>query len=129
MSTTAQSSSSLASSSKFKAFAIVFSITGPIAYCVIQYLNWPLVTFWPATNRLVWGFEGGLTGQGPNMLWYGWTLSALIIATVLGIIAMFFPARTIDKIPLSLLWIVPILSIPYVVYSLMYWWNLAAGVH
>jgi hypothetical protein len=129
MSTTAQSSSSLARSSKFKAFAIVFSIAGPVAYCVIQYLNWPLVTFWPATDRQVWGLETGLTGQGPNMLWYGWTLSTLIIATVLGIIAMFLPARVVDKIPLSLLWIVPILSIPYVVYSLMYWWNLAAGVH
>jgi hypothetical protein len=129
MSTTAQSSSSLARSSKFKAFAIVFSIAGPIAYCVIQYLNKPLVTFWPATDRLVWGLETGLAGQGPNMLWYGWTLNELIIATVLGIIAMFLPARVVDKIPLSLLWIVPILSIPYVVYSLMYWWNLAAGVH
>jgi len=129
MSTTAQSSSSMAGSSKFKAFAIVYSIAGPIAYCVIQYLNWPLVTFWPATNRLVWGFEGGLTGQGPNMLWYGWTLSALIIATVFGIVAMILPARIIDRIPLSLLWILPILSIPYIVYSLMYWWNLAAGVH
>ena len=63
------------------------------------------------------------------MLWYGWTLNALIIAAVLGIIAMLLPARVIDKIPLSLLWILPILSIPYVVYSLMYWWNPAAGVH
>jgi hypothetical protein len=129
MSTTAQSSSSLASSSKFKAFAIVFSITGPIAYCLIQYFNLPLVTFWPATNRLVWGYEGGLTGQGPNMLWYGWTLNALIIAAVFGIIAMMLPARVTDRIPLSLLWILPILSIPYVIYSLMPWWNLAAGVH
>jgi hypothetical protein len=129
MSTAAQSSSSLASSSRFKAFAIVFSIVGPIAYCVIQYLNKPLVTFWPATNRLVWGLETGLAGQGPNMLWYGWTLSALIIATVLGIVAMMLPPRVIDRIPLSLLWILPILSVPYIIYSLMYWWNLAAGVH
>jgi hypothetical protein len=129
MSTTAQSSSSMASSSKFKAFAIVFSISGPIAYCVIQYLNWPLVTFWPAINRLVWGYEGGLTGQGPNMLWYGWTLSALAIAAVLGIVAMMLPARITDKIPLSLLWILPILSIPYIVYSLMPWWTLAANSH
>lgn len=129
MSTTTQSPSSLANSSKFKAFAIVFSIVGPIAYCVIQYQNKPLVTFWPATNRLVWGLETGLVGQGPNMLWYGWTLNALIVSTVLGIIAMFLPPRVIDKIPLSLLWILPILSIPYVIYSLMYWWNLAAGVN
>jgi len=129
MSTTAQFSSLMASSSKFKTFAIVFSISGPIAYCVIQYLNWPLVTFWPAINRLVLGYEGGLTGQGPNMLWSGWTLSALIVAAVLGFVAMMLPARITDKIPLSLLWILPILSIPYIVYSLMPWWTLAANSH
>jgi hypothetical protein len=129
MSTTAQSSSSMASSSKFRAFATVFSISGPIAYCVIQYLNWPLVTYWPAINQLVWGYQGGISGQGPNMLWYGWTLNALIIAAVLGLVAMVLPARVTDKIPLSLLWILPILSIPYIIYSLMPWWTLAANSH
>jgi hypothetical protein len=63
------------------------------------------------------------------MLWYGWTLSALIIAGVLGFVAMMLPARITDKIPLSLLWILPILSIPYIVYSLMPWWTLAANSH
>ena len=123
MSTTARSSSSLAGSSKFKAFATVFSISGPVAYCVIQYLNWPLVTFWPATNRLVWGYEGGLTGQGPNMLWYGWTVTTILIAAGLGIIAMMLPERISRKIPLALVWIFPILTIPYVIYSLMPWWT------
>ena len=127
MSTTAQSSSSLAGSSKFKAFATVFSISGPVAYCVIQYLNWPLVTFWPATDRLVWGYEGARSGEGPNMLWYGWTLTTILIAAALGVVAMLLPRRVTSKIPLSLVWIFPILAIPYVIYSLMPWWTLAAS--
>jgi len=124
---TSQPTSSLAASSKFKAFAITFSISGPVIYCVIQYLNWPLVTYWPATGRLVWGYEGARAGEGPNMLWYGWTLTAILIAAALGIIAMMLPERITQKIPLSLVWVLPILAIPYIIYSLNAWWTLAAA--
>jgi len=119
--------SSLAASSKFKTFATVFSITGPVVYCVVQYFNYPLVTFHPATDRLVWGYEAARAGEGPNMLWYGWTLTTIIIAAVLGIIAMMLPERITRKIPLSLVWIIPILAIPYIIYSLNAWWTLAAN--
>jgi hypothetical protein len=119
--------SSPADSPKLRAFALTFSLVGPVAYCVIQYLNLPLATFWPATNRLVWGFETGRPNEGPNMLWYGWTLSTIIVAAAIGIIAMLLPARIANRLPLALLWILPILSIPYIVYSLMAWWKLAAG--
>jgi hypothetical protein len=123
---TTQSTSSLARSSKFGAFAITFSISGPVIYCLVQYLNYPLVTYWPAIGRLVWGLEAARPNAGPNMLWYGWTLTTLIIATALGIIAMLIPERITKKIPLWLVWVFPILAVPYVVYSLMYWWKLAA---
>jgi hypothetical protein len=39
---------------------------------------------------------------------------------------MLLPQRITGKIPLSLVWIFPVLSIPYVIYSLMPWWTLAA---
>ena len=120
---TTPSTSTLAASSKFKAFATTFSISGPVIYCVTQYLNWPLVTFWPATNCLVWGYEGAKSGEGPNMLWYGWTLTTILVAAALGIIAMMLPERITNKIPLALIWILPILAIPYIIYSLMPWWT------
>jgi hypothetical protein len=126
---TARSTSSLAASRRFKAFATTFSISGPVVYCVIQYFNYPLVTFWPATDRLVWGYEGARAGEGPNMLWYGWTFTTILIAAALGIVAMMLPERITGKIPLSLVWIFPLLAIPYVIYSLMPWWTLAAGAH
>ncbi len=122
----AQSSSlgtSLAKSIRFKAFALSFSTSGPVVYCLIQYFNWPLFTFHPATNRLVWGYEAARPGEGPNMLWYGWTMTTILIAGAIGIAAMFLPERIIKRIPLFLVWVLPIAAIPYVIYSLMPWWT------
>src|ERR1700686_543444 len=76
----AASTSSLAASAKFKTFAITFSTFGPVVYCLCQFFNWPMFTFHPATNRLVWGYEGPRPGEGPNMLWYGWTATRRFVA-------------------------------------------------
>lgn len=124
--TTAQPASSSARSSKFGTFAITFSIVGPVVYCLTQYFNYPLVTYWPAIGRLAWGLEGARPNAGPNMLWYGWALTTIIVAAALGVVAMFVPEHIIKKIPLWLVWLFPILAVPYIVYSLMYWWKLAA---
>jgi hypothetical protein len=123
---TAQPTSSLAGSRKFKAFATTFSISGPVIYCVIQYLNYPLFTYWPAVQRFAWGYGPPSAGDGPNMLWYGWSLTTILIASALGIVGMVVPEHIIKKIPLWLVWLLPILAIPYVIYSLMPWWMLAA---
>jgi hypothetical protein len=123
---TTQPTSRLAASRAFKAFATTFSISGPVIYCVIQYLNYPLFTYWPAVHRFVWGFGPASANDGPNMLWYGWTVTTILIASALGIIAMIIPEHATKKIPLWLVWVLPILAIPYVVYSLMPWWRLAA---
>jgi hypothetical protein len=125
-STTTQPTSSLAASRKFKAFATAFSISGPVIYCVIQYFNYPLYTYWPAVHRFVWGFGPPSADDGPNMLWYGWSVTTVLIACAFGIIATMLPEPTVKKIPLWLVWLLPILAIPYVVYSLMPWWTLAA---
>jgi hypothetical protein len=115
--------SSLAASSRFKAFAISFSTFGPVIYCICQFFNWPMFTFHPATNRLVWGYEGPRPGEGPNMLWYGWTATTVVAAALLGIVAMLLPEHVTRRIPLTLIWLFPILTIPYIVYSLMPWWT------
>jgi len=111
---------------KLGTFAITFSLFGPVVYCLVQYFNWPLLTYWPATGRLVFGYDGGRSGEGPNMLWYGWILTAILIVTGLSLLATMLPARVTRKIPLALIWILPILMIPYIVYSLMPWWIMAA---
>jgi hypothetical protein len=121
----AAAGSGLAASRKFKAFATIFSISGPIAYCLSVYLDWPVFTYYPATGHFVWGYGPMSASQGPNMLWYGWILTTIFAASALGLIAMMLPERVTRKIPLFLVWLVPILAIPYVIYSLMFWWRLA----
>ena len=122
---TTATGAALAASSKFKVFATTFSIAGPVAYCLCVYFNWPVFTYFPATGRFYWGLQGVQSGTGPNMLWYGWTVTTILIAGAIGIVAMMLPERVTKKIPLFLVWLVPILAIPYVVYSLMFWWRLA----
>ena len=44
-------------------------------------------------------------------------------AAAVGLVAMLLPEHIARKIPLNLVWLLPILAIPYVVYSLMPWWT------
>jgi hypothetical protein len=114
--------SSWVSSTTFRTFAVTFSIFGPIAYLTALSMNWPVFTFHPATNRFAWGLEAARSGEGPNMTWYGWTLTALLAATILGCLATLLPERVTKRIPLSLVWVLPWLAIPFLVWDLRQWW-------
>jgi hypothetical protein len=114
--------SSLASSTKFKTFVVTFAITGTLAYLVCLEMNWPLFTFHPATNRIVWGWEASRSGEGPAMYWYGWTATSVIMGAILGFLATLLPESVTRKIPLILVWLLPILSIPYLIWDLRQWW-------
>lgn len=117
--------SSFAASSKVRAFVTTFSITGPVVYCLVVFFKLPLVTYFPAIEQLDWGAVDMRPDTGLNMLWYGFTLTTILISAGLGVVAMFLPERITRRYPLALLWILPILAIPFVVYSLMFWWRLA----
>jgi hypothetical protein len=114
--------SSLASSTKFRTFAITFAVVGSLTYLVCLFFNWPLFTFHPATNRIVLGWEAARSGEGPNMTWYGWTAMALLVGSVVGFLATLLPESMTRKIPLTLVWLVPILAVPYLVWDLRQWW-------
>jgi len=114
--------SSLASSTKFKTFVVTFGITGTLVYLVCLEMNWPLFTFHPATNRIVWGWEASRSGEGPAMYWYGWTATSLLAGAILGFLATLLPESVTRKIPLILVWLLPILSIPYLIWDLRQWW-------
>jgi hypothetical protein len=116
------STSSLASSTKFRTFAVTFGIVGPVVYNICLYFNWPLFTFHPATNRFAWGFEAARSGEGPNMTWYGWTAATLLVAGAVAYLATFLPERIAKRIPLTLLWLLPWLLIPLLVWDLRQWW-------
>jgi hypothetical protein len=114
--------SSWASSTKFKTFALTFAIVGPVIYMVCLQMNWPLFTYHPATNRIAFGWEAARSGEGPNMTWYGWTAMTLLVGTVVSFLATLLPESATRKIPLILVWLLPILAIPYLIYDLRQWW-------
>jgi hypothetical protein len=57
------------------------------------------------------------------MYWYGWTASSILGAAALGLLATLLPDGLTRKIPLALVWIVPLLAIPALFYSLMPFWT------
>jgi len=128
MSTTTQAapatrSASLASWVAFRNFAIVFAIATPIIYVICEMRNWPLFTYHPGTNRVDLGWAAAVRDQGPAMYWYGWTASTLLVAGLLGLAAVKLPESIVKKIPLSLVWIVPLAAIPILVYALRFFWR------
>jgi hypothetical protein len=117
-----RATSSLVSSTRFRTFVITFAIVGPVIYMVCLQMNWPLFTFHPATNRFAWGLEAARSGEGPNMTWYGWTAMTLLVGTIVSFLATLLPESVTKRIPLILVWLLPILAIPYLIYDLRQWW-------
>jgi hypothetical protein len=119
---TKPSTSSWVSSTKVRTFVVTFAILGPIIYNICLYFNWPLFTFHPATNRIAFGFEAARSGEGPNMTWYGWTAMTILVGGVLSYFATFLPENVAKKLPLTVLWLLPYLAIPLLIWDLRQWW-------
>ena len=117
------SASSLASSTAFRTFAVVFAIAAPVIYMICEMKNWPLFTYHPATDRFDLFYAASRKDEGPAMHWYGWTANTLIGAGILGILATMLPESIARRIPLSLTWIVPLVCVPILIYGLKFYWR------
>jgi hypothetical protein len=115
-------SSSLAASAKFRTFAVTFAVVGPILYFACLFWNLPLITYHPAMNRIDFGWTPARSGEGPAMYWYGWTLTVLVAGTAISLLAMLLPERVARKIPLYLVWLLPLFAVPLLAYSLRGFW-------
>ena len=116
------SAGSLASSAAFRTFAVVVAITMPVLYVLSDLFNLPAFSYHPATGRIDLGYGAPRSGEGPVMYWYGWTVTSLVAASVLGVAATLLPQQVARRIPLALVWIVPILAVPILIYSLRSFW-------
>jgi len=121
--TTVSGTESLASSTAFRTYAIVFAMATPVIYTVCELQNWPLFTYHPGTNRLNLGWARAVPNEGPAMHWYGWTASTLLASAALGFLATLLPQNLTRRIPLSLVWIMPIVVLPILIYSLKFFWR------
>jgi hypothetical protein len=113
----------LATSVKFRTFAVVFGISVPVIYVACELFNLPAFTYHPATNRVGWWWEAGRSGEGPAMYWYGWTVLSLVAGFIVGMLGTLLPESVAKKIPLALLWLLPILAFIPLAYSLMPFWT------
>jgi hypothetical protein len=117
------STTPLAASAKFKTFVIVYAIVHPVTYVICVILQLPLFTYHPATNRFALGWEAARSGEGPNMTWYGWVATTVLVGLIVGMAATMLPERMTNKLPLTLVWLLPMLAIPIMAYTLMFFWT------
>ena len=110
-------------STRFGTFALVFGISFAILYVVCDLAAWPMFTYHPGTDRIDPGHAPARRDEGPAMYWYGWLTTSALGAAVLGACAALLPANLRGKIPLALAWIVPIVLLPILIYSLKFYWR------
>lgn len=104
-------------------FALVFGISFAILYVICDMAALPLFTYHPGTDRIDFGYTPARRDEGPAMYWYGWIATSALGAFILGLVAAMLPERIGSKIPLALAWIVPIVLLPILIYSLKFYWR------
>jgi hypothetical protein len=112
-----------ATSSRLHTFALVFSFSFAILYTVCDMAALPMFTYHPGTDRIDLGFVKARPDEGPAMYWYGWIATSALGASILGLLAAVLPEKIRGQIPLALVWVVPIVLLPVLIYSLKFYWR------
>jgi hypothetical protein len=93
-------------SARVAAFAVVFAVVYALAYLAAVENNWALVTYHPQLGEFGLGVEKAR--EGPAMYWFGWLITAGIIAALAGIVAALLPERATRFLRPALTWVVPL---------------------
>ena len=101
----------------------MFGISFAILYVVCDMAALPLFTYHPGTDRIDLGYAPARRDEGPAMYWYGWIATSTLGAALLGGLAALLPENIRRNIPAALAWIVPVLLLPVLVYSLKFYWR------
>ena len=123
MSTSVEATSTASSPSRFCTFALVFGIAFAVLYVVCDMAKLPMFTYHPGTDRIDWGYAAARRDEGPAMYWYGWLATSALGAATLGGLIAWLPALMRSKIPLTLAWVVPLVLMPILLYSLKFYWR------
>lgn len=110
-------------SSRFGTFALVFGVAFAILYVVCDMAALPMFTYHPGTDRIDPGYAPARRDEGPAMYWYGWIASSAVGAAIAGALAALLPESIRRRIPPALAWIVPVLLLPALIYSLKFYWR------
>jgi hypothetical protein len=114
---------SIPTPSRWGTFTLVFGIFFAILYVICDIAALPLFTYHPGTDRIDLGYAPARRDEGPAMYWYGWLASSSLGAAIMGGIVSLLPEKIRSKIPLALAWVVPLLLLPVLIYSLKFYWR------
>lgn len=86
----------------------IFSILFPIVYEPTMYYNWPVFTYVPQSG--VWHLFRYIppASEGPGMFYYGWLVTAALVAAVVAFAFSTLPERMTARVPANLTWIAPV---------------------
>lgn len=94
----------------------LFPVAFSVAYTIVYAFNVEIVLYYPRLGRFV--VDPQPPTAGPGMLYYGWVLTALLVASV---VCLFVSPRWVARLPKPLPWIFPIAAITYVLYHERAW--------
>jgi hypothetical protein len=112
-----------ATSSRLGTFSLVFGVGFAFLYVVCDIAALPMFTYHPGTDRIDPGFALARRDEGPAMYWYGWIATSALGASILGFLASLLPGMARSRIPMALAWVVPVVLLPVLIYSLKFYWR------
>lgn len=122
-STDTSPATSARASARLRTFTLVFGIGFAVLYVICDMAALPMFTYHPGTDRVDLGFTPARRDEGPAMYWYGWIATSALGAIILGLVAAVLPEKIASKIPLALAWVVPVVLLPVLIYSLKFYWR------
>jgi hypothetical protein len=91
-------------SSSLPSLKIVTVLFGAL-YTICFYMDWSLFRYYPETGEFYWRMHAE---SGPAILWYGWLAIAAIVSVA---VALAVPRRWADRLPASVVWVVPLIVV------------------
>ena len=98
----------------------IFSIAYVIAYVPIMFWNWPVFTYVPRTKEFHWWLVQPTGTQAPGMFYFGWLITAGIVAAIVAAISLALPAKALERLT-PLTWIAPLAMLGVEFFILREW--------
>jgi hypothetical protein len=103
-------------------FIPIFSLAFMVGYQVDDYLNAPLIKYYPNLGRFSVGWVS-VPGGHNTIGWFGWICWGLITAIVVTALYALIPRRATDKITWNWAWVVPVCMAIFAFYIVVTnWW-------
>src|ERR1700722_2257710 len=93
----------------------VFSLAFMIGYQIDDWLNLPLIKYYPNLGTFSWGWVKVPAGHN-TIGWFGWICWGLIAAVVVTALYALIPRRVTDRISWSWSWVIPIVTACFALY-------------